>query len=42
MNGLILMFLILGIGAALGTQTAYCLNPAVSGGSVRHRPKPSY
>lgn len=28
MNGLILMFLILGIGAALGTQTAYCLNPA--------------
>jgi len=28
MNGLILMFLILGIGATLGTQTAYCLNPA--------------
>lgn len=28
MNGLILFFLILAIGAALGTQTAYCLNPA--------------
>lgn len=28
MNGLILMWLIVGIGAALGTETAYCLNPA--------------
>lgn len=28
MNGMILMFLIVGIGAALGTETAYCLNPA--------------
>jgi aquaglyceroporin related protein len=28
MNGMILLWLIVGIGAALGTQTAYCLNPA--------------
>lgn len=28
LNGLILCFLIIGIGAALGTETAYCLNPA--------------
>lgn len=28
LNGLILMFLILAIGATLGTETAYCLNPA--------------
>lgn len=28
MNGVIVMFLIIGIGAALGTETAYCLNPA--------------
>ncbi|KAL1405687.1 hypothetical protein Q8F55_007353 [Vanrija albida] len=28
LNGVIIMFLIVGIGAALGTETAYCLNPA--------------
>ncbi|GMK59017.1 hypothetical protein CspeluHIS016_0700320 [Cutaneotrichosporon spelunceum] len=28
MNGLVLLWLIVGIGAALGTETAYCLNPA--------------
>lgn len=28
MNGMILLWLIVGIGAALGTETAYCLNPA--------------
>lgn len=28
MNGHTLLWLIVGIGAALGTQTAYCLNPA--------------
>lgn len=28
MNGLILLFVIVGLGAALGTETAYCLNPA--------------
>lgn len=28
MNGFALLWLIVGIGAALGTETAYCLNPA--------------
>ncbi len=28
MNGMVLLWLIVGIGAALGTETAYCLNPA--------------
>ncbi|KAK9899035.1 aquaporin [Cystobasidium minutum MCA 4210] len=28
MNGVILYIVIMGIGAALGTETAYCLNPA--------------
>lgn len=28
MNGVILYLIIMGIGAALGTETAYCLNPA--------------
>lgn len=28
MNGMVLLWLIVGLGAALGTETAYCLNPA--------------